>query len=90
MFKFFTIFIHCLYLLAITVIMVGAEFSVAAPDTERNYGVLYILVLLVMLIIAFSWCLNLRLRRVWILLISFVAIPFIFQYAIHLSLVFGY
>ncbi|MEK4563329.1 hypothetical protein MKX54_01380 [Alkalihalobacillus sp. FSL R5-0424] len=90
MFKGLVIAVHSLYLLAITIIMIGAHFSVAAPDTERNYGILYALVMIVMLIIGLSCWLNLKVRKIWIFILSVIAIPLLFQYAIHLSLVFGY
>ncbi|MFK3937572.1 hypothetical protein ACI2JA_08670 [Alkalihalobacillus sp. NPDC078783] len=90
MFKGLVIAVHSLYFLAIMSIMVGAQLSVAAPDIERNDGLLYALVMVVMLFIGFSCWLNLKVRKIWIFILSVVVIPLLFQYAIHLSLVFGY
>ncbi|GAF13940.1 hypothetical protein JCM19046_4313 [Bacillus sp. JCM 19046] len=87
MFKLVTGIVHALYLLMITLYMILAQFSVSSPDeTPRNYDLFFFLIITVLILIGFSWVLNYKLGKIWLLIISVLAIPFIFQFAFYLWL----
>lgn len=85
MFKLVTGVVHTLYLLIITFFMIFGQFSISSPDTTpRNYDLFYFLMISVLAVTGFLWWLNVKLGKVWLLIVSAIAIPFIFQFAMYL------
>ncbi|MBM7840813.1 putative membrane protein [Alkalihalobacillus xiaoxiensis] len=86
-YKAIVLFIHLLFILFGFLLMIGGP---SAPDYERNMNVAYFFLWCVIgLIIASCW-MNVRWKKWWLLLLSVIAIPFFYQFAIELSLIFGY
>jgi len=80
LFRFSVIFIHGLIFIFATLIGLGAKYNIAAREPDETYGVWFTAVAIFNIIVIISAYVQLRLRNIWIFLITAVSLVAFFLF----------